>query len=236
MIALSTAARIPFTPPWLADQADAPVFHIRAGSVVERGQLEAVLAGPPYNAGRVMPWDLADAAMDAARHLLDGEARGQVIEALQAMKASLGLATLPPEQRQLLIGVDESLMAAWPEYAALRQREARRDELLPLLAAKHFLVGWDNFDAEFVTDKDGRPSDDTLRALGMFILPMVGREAYRLLYAEDQRPLSPPPSKSGPDPMTSPAASAPRSAAKGGKSATAKADEKSAKSGKKTPV
>ncbi len=226
MIAISTTEPVRFTPPWMAADEGAPVFLIRAGSVVDRAQLEAALAGPPYNAGRVYPWDLADTAADAARALLDGDALGQVLEALGAMKASMGLAALADDQRQLLVAVDEALMTAWPEYAALRQREARRDEFLPLLAAQRFLVGWENLPAEFVTGKDGRPTDDTLRALGQFFLPLVGREAYRLLYAEDQRPLSPPPSKSGLAPRTSPAADAPRSAAKAGKSM--------AKSGAKT--
>lgn len=217
MIALSTIEPVRFTPAFMAGQADAPVFLIRPGSVVERAQLEAALAGPPYNAGRVFPWDLADAAMDAARALLTGDDLGQVLDALAAMKAALGIAALPVDQRQLLAGIDEALTAHWPEYAALRQQEARRDELMPLLAAQRFLVGWEGVDAPFSLGKDGRASDDALRALGAFLLPLVGREAYRLLYAEDQRPLSLPPSKSGPAPGTLPAVAKRRSGAKAGK-------------------
>jgi hypothetical protein len=217
VIALTTSEPVRFTPPFMAAQADAPVFLIRPGSVVERAQLEAVLSAPPYNAGRVMPWDLADAAADAARALLDGEYLGQVLDALAAMKASLGLAELPLDQRQLLIGVDESLTAHWPEYAALRQQESRRDELMPLLACQRFLVGWENVKAEFTRGKDGRISEDSLRALGPFLPRVVGNECYRLLYAEDQRPLSLPPSKSGPGPVISPAGKKPRSAAKAGR-------------------
>lgn len=218
MISLTTTEPVRFTPPFMAGQADAPVFLIRAGSVVERAQLEAALAAPPYNAGRVFPWDLADAAADAARALLTGDDLGLVLEALAAMKASMGLAALPVEQRQLLSGVDEALTAHWPEYAELRQQEARRNELLPLLAAQRFLVGWEGVETPFTLGKDGRASDASLRALGQFLLPLVGREAYRLLYAEEQRPLSSPPSKSGPGPVTSPAVGDRRSTVKAGKS------------------
>lgn len=217
MIALSTAEPVRFTPPFMAAKADAPVFLIRPGSVVERAQLEAALAAPPYNAGRVFPWDLADAAADAARALLTGDDLGQVLDALAAMKASLGVGDLPDDQRQLLIGIDDALTTQWPEYAALRQQEARRNELLPLLAAQRFLVGWEGIEAPFTRGKDGRASDDALRILGQFFLPLVGREAYRLLYAEEQRPLSLPPSKSGPGPGISPAAGKRRSAVKAGK-------------------
>jgi hypothetical protein len=217
VIALSTSEPVRFTPPFMAGKADAPVFLIRPGSVVERAQLEAALAAPPYNAGRVFPWDLADAAADAARALLDGEYLGQVLDALAAMKASLGVGDLPDEQRQLLVGIDDALTTEWPEYAALRQQEARRNELLPLLCAQRFLVGWEGIEAPFTRGKDGRASDDALRILGQFFLPLVGREAYRLLYAEEQRPLSQPPSKSGPGPAISPAAEKRRSGAKAGK-------------------
>ena len=218
MIALSTTEPVRFTPAFMVGKADAPVFLIRPGSVVERAQLEAALAAPPYNAGRVFPWDLADAAADAARALLTGDDLGQVLDALAAMKASLGLAALPDDQRQLLLGIDDALTSHWPEYAALRQQEARRNELLPLLAAQRFLVGWEGIEAPFTRGKDGRASDDALRILGQFFLPLVGREAYRLLYAEEQRPLSLPPSKSGPAPVISPAVAKRRSGAKAGKS------------------
>lgn len=226
MIALSTAEPVRFTPAFLQGRDDAPVFLIRPGTLIERAQLEAELAGPPYNAGRVFPWDLADAAADAARALLSGDDLGQVLDALATLKQAQGIETLPQEQRQLLVAIDTALMQEWPEYAELRSREARRQEILPLLAAQRFLVGWEGFDTPFTTGKDGRPSETALRVLGALYLPSVGYEAYRLLYAEEQRPLSASPSKSGPDRVTSPAAGAPPSAARAGKL--------TAKSGRKT--
>jgi hypothetical protein len=226
MIATSTSQRVPFTPPWLTGRAGAPVFFIRPGSLVERSQLEATLASHPYNAGKVYPWDLADVAADAARALLNGEALAQVLEALSTLRGAGGIESVPLAQRQLLIGVDGALMEAWPEYADLRAREARRTEFMPLLACKQFLVGWEGMETPFTADKDGKASEDALRALGSLFLPVVGMEAYRLLYAEDQRPLSPPPSKSAPDRVTSPAGARRRSAAKAGTS--------TGKSGRKT--
>lgn len=219
MIATSTAG-VPFTPQWRAGQDDAPVFLIRPASILERGQFEATLAGPPYNAGRVFPWDLAAAAEEAARALLDGEHLGQVLEALAAMRQTLDMDALPLEQKQLLTAIDPVLSDHWPEYAELRRRDARRAELLPTLAVKHFLKGWDWGDRAFTFGKDGLVSDETLRALGVFEMRAIGLEAYRLMNAEEQLPLSPPPSKSGPAPPTSPAEKPRRSVVKGGKSAT----------------
>lgn len=228
MIALSTSEPVRFTPAWLAGRDGAPVFMIRPGTLTERSQLEADLASHPYNAGRVYSWDMADVATDAARALLQGEDLAQVLEALAALRGSAG-GEVPLEHRQLLIGIDGALMEAWPEYAELRAREARRTEFLPLVAAKRFLVGWEGLDTPFTTDKAGKASDDALRALGALFLPAVGMECYRLLYAEAQRPLSEPPSKfAGSGLTTSPAAGARRSAAKAGKS--------TGKSGRKTPA
>jgi hypothetical protein len=226
MIALSTSKPVRFTPSWLDGQDGAPVFLIRPGSVIERGELESDLASHPFNAGKVYPWDMANVAGDAARALLSGEDLATVLEALGHLRGGQEMAALDADTRQLLIGIDGALMDAWPEYAALRKREARRTEFLPLLAAKRFLVGWEGLEAEFSADKDGKASDAALRALGPVFLPAVGMEAYRLLYAEDQRPLSAPPSKSGPGPETSPAASKRRSAAQAGTSR--------ARSGRKT--
>ncbi len=228
MIALSTTEPVRFTPPWLAGNADAPVFLIRPGSLIERAQLEAYLAGPECNAGRVFPWDLADAASDAARALLDGDDLGQVLEALATLRGARGLESLPQDQRQLLVAIDGALMQAWPEYAELRAREARRQELLPLVACQRFLVGWEGFETPFTPDKHGKPSESSLRVLGSLFLPAVGMEAYRLLYAEEQRPLSDAPSKSAPARPISPAAGVRRSAAKAGKSPV--------RSGRKTRV
>lgn len=197
---------LPWTPDHLVGAPDAPVFLIRPGTMTERVTFEAMLAAPPYRAGRVFPWVLADTAIAAARSLLDGEQLGQVIDAFTALKKLDGVAGLPIDQRQLVIGIEGALTAAWPEYAELHAQLQRRLEIMPLLACRQFLVGWDRFDAEFVTDKDGRPTDDTLRAMGPFFMPLCGHQAYNLLYAKDQFPLSPPPSNAGPAPVISPAA------------------------------
>lgn len=217
MIPTSLAA-VPFTPSYLSALAAAPVFHLRPASIVQRGSFEAMLAAPPFNAGRVYPWDLASAAEDAARALLEGDDLGAVLAALSALRQVLDADKLEAEQRQLLAAIHPILAEHWPDYAALRRQEAQREELLPIMAAKHFLTGWDYDGKAFATGRDGLVTDDALRQLNVFEVRTVGLEAYRLMYAEEQRPLSLPPSKSGPVPAPSPAGARPRSAAPGGKS------------------
>ena len=52
MISLSTSAPVRWSPPWREGAAGAPVYLIRAGSVIEREMLEAELAGE-HRAGKV---------------------------------------------------------------------------------------------------------------------------------------------------------------------------------------
>ena len=221
MIALNLAP-VRFTPGWLCDAAGAPnpgapVFFVRPGTLIDLGQVDAELAGPPYSAGKVFPWDLVTAAEEAARALLDGDALGQVLEAFAALRAAgFDINAVPDEQKQLLKAIEPAL-ATWPDYGELRRREARREELLPLLCAKRFLTGWDNLETPFAAGRDGFVTDAALIGVPEFQRRSVGVHAYNLMQAGVHRPLSPPPSKSGPAPKPSPAAKPRRSAAKAGK-------------------
>lgn len=232
MLALNTTTPVPYTPSWQCDPATgaprpgAPVFHIRPGGIIDRGQVDAELAGPPYNAARVLPWDLIAAAEAGVRQFLDGDDLAQVLEAWGALReAVFDLDKLPPEQRQLLIAIEPAL-CNWPEYGELRRREARRDELLPALCVKRFLVGWDHPGAVFATGKDGLVTDGALFQLADFERRAVGLYAYSLMQAEHHRPFSPPPLNAAPAPPPSKAGAKRPSAAKAGKS--------TASSGRKT--
>jgi hypothetical protein len=200
MIPTSSAA-VPFTPPWYLGQGGglrdgAITYRLRPGSVIDRGLFEGAMAGPPFNAGRVFPWDLIDAAERAAAQLLDGDALGQVREALAAWRANVtSPQALPPETVQLLAGIENALRT-WPEYGELRAAEARRTAVLPVVAAQWFLVGWQGLDAPFTTGPGGKASDAALAAIPAPDLNALGWHAYNLMYAEQHRPLSPPVSTS----------------------------------------
>jgi hypothetical protein len=201
MIALSTAA-VPFTPPWSLDQGGAPLpdartYLVRPGTVADRAMFEGAISGPPWNAGRVFPWDLLNAAERAVMELLDGHSQALVLDALNANRDNLATPEqIPAHQAQLLAGVEIALRS-WPEYAELRAAESRRTHILPMLSAKWFLVGWQGIDAPFTTDRDGKASDAALAAIPSHDLNAIGWHAYNLMHAEQHRPLSKPPLKSG---------------------------------------
>jgi hypothetical protein len=223
MLALNTTTAVRYTPSWQIDpETGAPLpgasmFLVRPGSIIDRGQVDAELAGPPYNAARVLPWDFISAAEAGARHLLDGDDLGQVLDAWAALReAVFDMDRLPPDQKQLLIAIEPAL-CSWPEYGELRRREARREELLPALCAKRFLVGWEHGSAVFATGKDGLVTDAALFQLPDFERRAVGMYAYSLMQAEHHRPFSPPLSNAAPSPAPTRAAGKRRSAAKAGK-------------------
>lgn len=192
---------IRFTPPWLVaakggagakpkKQASAlPVFILRAGSIIERDQFEAELEGR-YAAGMVMNFQLLEAAVSGVRALL-GEDGGEIEELLRAdFAASTGgeADQLGAQDRAKLKTATEILTRSWPDYAALVEREAQRNALLPTLAFVRWCEGWEN-----VTDREGQPlaftrsalgdvPDAVLRALDFTVLRAAGMEAYRLQY------------------------------------------------------
>jgi hypothetical protein len=228
----TSAAPQPFTPPWYLKDGStppgAPVYLVRPGSIADRAMFEGVIGGPPWNSGRVFPWDLIDAAERAVTALLDGEARGQVLEALATWRANMATPeAIPDETTQLLAGLEMALRS-WPEYGQLRAAESRRQHALPVLAAQWFLVGWQNVHQPFGLGPDAKASEASLQAIPAPDLNAVGWHAYNLMYAEQHRPLSPPPSTSEGSPLPSTAAGSRRVGRAGGKSMGA--------SGKKTPA
>jgi hypothetical protein len=208
----ASAAPQPFTPPWCLGQDGSPLpgartYLVRPGGIMDRAMFEGVIAGPPYNAGRVFPWDLITSAEGAVNHLMAGDdlaaSRGQLLDALAAWRANmLTPEALPADVVQLLAGVEMALRT-YPEYAELRRAEARRTQVLPVLAAKWFLAGWQGIDAPFQLGPDGKVAESCLIAIPAPDLNALGWHAYNSMYAEQHRPLSPPPSTSGGTPPRS---------------------------------
>ncbi|WP_310498311.1 hypothetical protein [Sandarakinorhabdus sp.] len=232
----SSLAPIRRTPPWRCGDDGAPLpgavtFLVRPGTVIERATLEADLAGPPYNAPSVMRHERLDTALAAVHKLLDGEARDQAAEALQAVRAAYvaGEAkdTLDDDHQQLITALEPGLRL-WPDYAALLQAEARRQTLLPVVAVQRFLVGWEGIDDAFERDRYGLVTDACMAKISSIDLTWLGWQVYQMLYAEQHRPFLQPPSPSGGNRPVSRAGARRRLAAKAGTSAGA--------SGPKTPA
>lgn len=223
MIALSTTEAERFTPPWLTGD-DAPVFLLRAGSVIDRAMLEAELTGK-HRAGRVFTFELRDTFKAGIMAVMaDDPAHDQLIE-WAAAEAEGG--DLADAERQALHGVRDSMAEFYSDYADLLGRMARRREIAPILTLQRFLVGWENVSLTFARGADGRVPLDLIGKLDSLQMLAAGNRAYELLYpdAEELEGNSPRPSPSDDNPK-------PSTTASGSKAAGASR----AASGKKTRV
>lgn len=223
MILTSTTETVAFTPPWRTD-TDAPVFHLRAASVMERGQMEAEVAGT-YQAASVMPWDLRAACIDGVNALLDGDqAQDQVLALIEAEAAGDG-EPLAGDDLRLIEEVRKVLAEHWPPYRDLIAQMERRRALLPIVALKRFCTGIEAKGVTFTRDRTGQVSEATLAQLDPLEMTMAGSRAYALAYGADAEKNSPPPLQSEDGQATS------------GSDATSKAAGRSGrKSGRKTPA
>lgn len=175
--------RAPYIPAWLAEEASPPKFHIRAGSIMERDEFEGQLEGE--DAGAVYPFQMQQAAIEGLTALLsEDEAAGLV----ELVRADMGGEDLSPADRAKLKTTADLLTKHWPEYRELRQREARRNNLLRTLAFMRWCDGWEN-----VTDDAGQPvayerdrlgviPDEVLRRIPFLLLRAAGWEAYARQY------------------------------------------------------
>lgn len=198
-ILTSISEPIRFTPSYRSGD-EAPVFLLRAGSVVERGRLEAELAGE-HQAGRVFPYELLEAFQSGVQALMADDPGRDEIAAL-AIAEGEG-ETLTGTDRQLLVEAREILTKHWPEYRALVAQAQRRRELAPILALQRFCVGWEKVAAPFARGRDGLVTEAALAALDPFDLMLAGNEAYGLLYGRGQEGNSSPASVSDSGPATS---------------------------------
>lgn len=186
---------IAFTPPWLATDAagddvkNPPVFHLRAGSILERDQFEAEMEGR-HRAGLVLGFQLLEAAVAGVAALVPGDEGAGLIELLRSEFADGS--DLSAVERAQIKEMGDILATGWPEYGALVEREARRMAILPTLAFATWCTGWEN-----VTDADGAPveyardvrgnfADALLRCVPFNMIRVAGMEAYAMQYGRSQ--------------------------------------------------
>jgi hypothetical protein len=225
MILTSTTETMTFKVPWRADDPKAPTFHLRAGSVIERGQMEAELSGK-YRAGRVPGFAVLAAARDGVQTLLaDDPGLDRALSVLDA-QAQGEEASLSDEDKKFLGDIHKVLGEFWPDYVELNEQAERRRELAPLIAIRRFCTDIEGEGITFARGKDGLVSDATLAALDSMEVFIAGNRAFNLQYgigADAEKNLVPP---SDAD-VTPPNLSAGDTSRAAGKSA--------ATSGKKTP-
>jgi len=211
MILTSTTASVPFTPSWLCVDGEpkpgAPVYHLRAGGVVERGQLEAELSGQ-LRAGRVYGFELRGAIRSGVVALLAEDPEFERVLGLidAEAEAEAGGAQLGEDDARLFAEIRNVLAECWPEYRDLVAQLERRRELAPIAAFRRFCTGWNNVAAPFAIGRDRCVTEAALRGVDPLEMLSAGNRAYSLLYADDQAGNSERPGSSAKDPQTSPSA------------------------------
>jgi hypothetical protein len=200
----SVAAAIPFTPSWLTDEPDPPVYRLRAGSVIERELMEAELAGE-FSAGTVYQWELHAAILAGFEHLGGDDAEGLV----ELANMELAGAEMDDAQRATLADAKRVLQQHWPEYRALTAQMERRNTLLPVVAFRRFCVGWENVvqradgGVSFARGPDGCVAEVALKRVDPLHLRAAGIRAYSIQYGAGMEKNSDAPSRSGDGPGTS---------------------------------
>ena len=206
MILTSTTQAIRFTPSWREGSPNAPVYHLRAGSVIERGQLEAELAGM-HNAGRVFAFQLEQVMREGVTTLLaDDPGLDRVLEVVALVEDGQDLSA---DDARMMAEVRGILAEHWPEYRTLITQSQRRTEIAPVVAMKRYCVGWDNAVSEqgeavaYEAGRDGQVTDKALSALQALDLMVAGNRAYALQYGAGQEGNSARAASSESDPQTS---------------------------------
>jgi hypothetical protein len=187
MILLDTKTPHRWTPPWREGEESPPVYLIRAGSVIEREQVEAELAGE-HRAARVYSFQLQAAFTKGVDALLGEDPEGAArLKELVALEGALeGDEQLPDDEAAMLAGAREVLAEHYPAYHILRAQEQRREAMAPLVAFRRFVVGWENVDATFARGIDGRVTLAAMQSLDAFEMRLAGRTAYSMLYGGGQ--------------------------------------------------
>lgn len=212
MILTSTTETVPFTPTWLCrgdgtPNAGAIVFHLRAGGVIERSQLEAKLAGE-YRAGRVYGFELREAVRTGVTALLaDDPEMDRILGLLDAEAADDDAGEpLTDDDVALLTEIRGVLAEGWPAYRDLIAQLERRREIAPIVAFSRFCAGWDNGKVAFERGRDGYVTEKAMRGIDPLSMMSAGNRAYAMLYADEQAGNSARPGSSAKDPSTSPVA------------------------------
>lgn len=229
MILTSTTETVPYTPEWLQGAKDAPVFHLRAGSTIERGQMCAQLDGP-LQAAKVWSHQLREAQMQGIDKLFADDPEYDRLVAIFGAEGDEAEA-LTDDDRKLIEQVTKLLVTHWPDFADLVAQMQRRRELVPIVALTRFCASWDNVrdvDGELVpfeADRNGHVADRALRRVQELDLLAAGNRAYAMQFGGGEEKNFERPSSSDAGQTTSQEAAPP-----------VKAGRSKARGGKKTPA
>lgn len=195
-----------FTPGDLIDTPGAPVYLIEPGTSRTRAvfRRELVAQGVQYPA----PAIVFETLRDGVRHgivedlregwltLIDRaeEVGSQRTAALKALADEPGdgsdrllpdLPELEPGERVDLAAIERDMRLNYPPYAALLADQSFYLEMAPIVAAQHFLVGWENVDQTFARERgivdlallDRAVPEGHIRAIGFRAMSLLTPDA-----------------------------------------------------------
>jgi hypothetical protein len=218
MILTSKGATTPFTPAWMCDDTGkpkpgAPILHLRAGDVIERGTMEAELSGP-HRAGQVWGFELRQAVRSGVLALLADDPEIDRLLALIEAEGEGEADALTADDKLLLAGVRNVLAECWPEYRDLVAQLERRRAIAPIVALKRYCVDMQVMGVTFSLGRDGQVSDATMSQLEPFLISVAGNKAYELQQPRGLEGNSPRPSPSDDSPKPSASAGTSKAAGK----------------------
>jgi len=197
-----------------------PVYAIAVPTLMQRAAFRRDVAA----AGARYPGqdEMFVALREGVRAAVEDDAQPALLETLDAAEAAgAGLAE-DAELARDMAGIEAAMRRHHPPYAALEAERAYWLSVAPIVAARHFLRGWEGVAAPF-RRQAGLVPEDLLAELPDAHVEAIGWEAISLMSpsrAQAKNSASPSPSPS--DPQTSPAEpSRPTAAPDGNSSASA---------------
>lgn len=163
----------------------APRLFYRAPSVIERDLFEGEVSGV-YRAPRIFPWDLQAAFAAGLLALLADNADEAARIAELAQMESAG-ESLDPIAMADLTRARDLVGELWPPYQSMIAQAARRDSVVPVLAFRRFVTGWDGLEDDdgaipFARGLDGFIPDSALQRIAPMIIRVLGIEIYNGMY------------------------------------------------------
>ncbi len=161
-------------------------FIIRPATVFEKVQFEAEIGGSPYYAAEPRSWAYAEAIDDFVAKTLTGEALVGAQEAIIAVRNDVA----DDDQVAVAEAVEAKARLYHKPYRDLIDQATRRQNYIPFLATKKFLVGWENRkdadgnDIPF-TLENGSVSDDSLSTLASHDMLIVGLTAFKFMHLSE---------------------------------------------------
>ncbi|MBN8843254.1 MAG: hypothetical protein J0H88_08395 [Sphingomonadales bacterium] len=193
MVSISTAPRS-WRPEWMLENV--PEFTWRVPTVIERELFEGSMA--EHNALAAFPWAIDAQFRAGLEALLPDDP--EKVENLADMRdrVSSGTSSLTAKEMALYDEAVEAVREYWPGYRQIIAQASRRESLLPTMAFRKFVTGWDGvtFKGEpvsFSRGIDGMVTDDALACVEPTIIRALGLKIYSAMYDRSAEKNSEPP-------------------------------------------